>query len=62
MVFIMLEKDKNYVSPLLEMRPILPAHHFYFTRHSRCGDLFIEKAFESVQKALRDLKPKMFQS
>ena len=24
MVFIMLEKDKNYVSPLKEMRPILP--------------------------------------
>jgi protein SCO1/2 len=24
MVFIMLEKDKHYVSPLLEMRPILP--------------------------------------
>ena len=24
MVFIMLEKDKNYVSPLKEMRPIIP--------------------------------------
>jgi hypothetical protein len=24
LVFIMLEKDKNYVSPLLEIRPILP--------------------------------------
>ena len=24
MVFIMLEKDKNYVSPLRELRPLLP--------------------------------------
>jgi hypothetical protein len=24
LVFIMLEKDKHYVSPLLEIRPILP--------------------------------------
>jgi hypothetical protein len=24
MVFIMLEKDKHYISPLLEIRPLLP--------------------------------------
>ena len=35
MVFVMLEKDKFYVSPVKEMRPILPAHYFYSGRNSR---------------------------
>ena len=49
LVFIMLEKDKHYVSPLLEMRPILPLIIFILLATAGVVIFLSRKPFESIK-------------
>jgi protein SCO1/2 len=57
LVFIMLEKDKHYVSPLLEIRPILPLLIFILLSTVGIVVYLSKKPVEIVKRNAESVKP-----